>query len=62
MKTRRIFASLLAALGMLLLFSGFSIAQEQQRGSEKYLCSEPNPQAMCTAENTCGSSSNPCTV
>ena len=62
MKTRRIFAPLFAALGMLLLFSCFSIAQEQQRGSEKYLCSEPNPQAMCTAENTCGSSSNPCTV
>ncbi len=62
MKTRRMSASLFAALAMLLLFSCFSIAQEQQRGSEKYLCSEPNPQAICTAENTCGSSSTACTV
>jgi hypothetical protein len=62
MKTRCIFASTIATLAILLLFSCFSIAQEQQRGSEKYLCSEPNPQAICTAENSCGSPSTPCTV
>jgi hypothetical protein len=31
-------------------------------GSDKYACSEPNPQSLCNAGNTCGSSSNPCTV
>jgi plastocyanin len=30
--------------------------------SEKYACSEPNPQSLCNASNTCGSSSTPCTV
>ncbi len=37
-------------------------AQEPQRGSEKYLCSEPHPEKVCTADNTCGSTSVPCTV
>jgi hypothetical protein len=63
MKTRRIFATLcLAALATVVLVPSLTMAQEQQRGSEKYLCSEPNPEAVCTAENTCGSSSTACTV
>ncbi len=45
-----------------LLLSSFMVAQEQQRGRDKYLCSEPQPEKICTAENTCGSSSTPCTV
>src|SRR5206468_8916626 len=28
----------------------------------KYACSEPNPAQLCTAANTCGSASSPCTV
>jgi hypothetical protein len=28
----------------------------------KYACSEPNPQSLCNAGNTCGSGSDPCTV
>jgi hypothetical protein len=63
MKTRRIIATQhLAALATIVLLCSFTLAQEQQRGSEKYLCSEPNPQAICTVENTCGSTSTPCTV
>lgn len=63
MKTRCILAlQHLAALAMVLVLSFFTVAQEQMRGPEKYLCSEPSPQFMCTAENTCGSASTPCTV
>jgi len=63
MKTRRIFAiQNLAMWAMFLLLSLFLVAQEAQRGPDKYLCSEPNPQSICNAENTCGSSSAPCVV
>jgi hypothetical protein len=31
-------------------------------GSAKYACSEPDPQSLCNAGNTCGSSSTPCIV
>src|SRR5271167_1563154 len=63
MKTRCIFAPQhFAALAMVLVLSSFTAAQEQMRGPEKYLCSEPSPQSICTAENTCGSASTPCTV
>jgi len=63
MKARSIFAIQCIAVSlMFLLLSSFVVAQEQQRGRDKYLCSEPNPETMCTAENTCGSSSTACTV
>jgi hypothetical protein len=29
---------------------------------DKYVCSEPNPQSLCNAGNTCGSNSSPCVV
>jgi hypothetical protein len=35
------------------------VAQAQ---NDKYACSEPNPQSVCNAGNTCGSSSTPCSV
>jgi hypothetical protein len=63
MKAHSIFAPQhLTVLAAALFLSSFSIAQEQMRGPEKYLCSEPNPQSACTAENTCGSASTSCTV
>src|SRR3974377_1383093 len=30
--------------------------------SDKYVCSESNPQGMCSASTTCGSASAPCAV
>src|SRR5450631_1015603 len=33
-----------------------------QSNSSKYACSEPNPAQLCTAANTCGSASSPCSV
>ena len=63
MNTERITASRYVAVQvMLLVVSGFMGAQEQQRGKEKYLCSEPHPESVCTPANTCGNSSIPCTV
>jgi hypothetical protein len=63
MNSRRVSATrYFAALGMLVLASSFAPAQEQHRASEKYLCSEPHPEAICTSENRCGSASTPCTV
>jgi hypothetical protein len=61
--TRRILISQCrVASVMFLLLCSVAVAQEQSRGKDKYLCSEPNPEAICTAENTCGASSTACTV
>jgi len=32
------------------------------QAKSKYVCDEPNPESMCTAANTCGSASAPCTI
>jgi len=32
------------------------------QAKSKYACDEPNPASLCTAANTCGSGSAPCTV
>jgi hypothetical protein len=63
MQTRPMFAiRYVAVSAMLLLLSPSVVAQEAQRGSDKYLCSEPHPENMCTADNTCGSNSAACVV
>ena len=30
--------------------------------NDKYVCGEPTPQSLCNPDNTCGTSSSPCTV
>jgi len=35
-------------------------ALAQKKG--KYVCDEPNPASLCSAANTCGSASAPCTI
>jgi hypothetical protein len=42
---------------VVLLSCGVAHAQ-----NDKYACSEPNPQSLCNASNTCGSFVKPCTV
>jgi hypothetical protein len=42
----------LASLGM----------AEEKKPNAKYACIEPNPAAMCTPANTCGSPTTPCVV
>jgi plastocyanin len=61
MKIHRCFAVCCAMLSLaLVLFC--NVAQAQNKKSGKYACSEADPASLCTAANTCGSSSTPCTV
>ena len=50
-------ASLLASCVVLL---SFATAQAQKKS--KYVCDEEQPESMCNAANTCGSSSSVCTI
>jgi hypothetical protein len=45
-------------IALLVVLAGNGLAQKKS----KYVCSEPSPQSLCTAENTCGSASSPCTI
>ena len=42
-----------------LVSAASAIAQSK---NNKYACKEPHPEQLCTAANTCGSASEPCTV
>ena len=60
MKALRCFASMsIPVFFALLVFMGNATAQSN---SSKYACSEQNPEQLCTAANTCGSASTPCSV
>jgi hypothetical protein len=48
----------IACFGLILLGS---VAVEAQKKS-KYACDEAQPETLCTAANTCGSPTAPCTV
>src|SRR5262245_55146512 len=45
-----------------LIFSVHGAAGQKRLADNKYVCSEPKPEAICNANNTCGSASTPCTV
>ena len=47
---------------MLLALLVLSHSASAQSKSGKHACSEANPAQLCTAANTCGSASSPCTV
>jgi len=60
MKMERQYVSLIALLVLsCVVFLNCTVAQAQK---SKYACDEANPASMCTAANTCGSASAPCTV
>jgi hypothetical protein len=48
-----------ALLLPILMFSAYATAQSK---SSKYACSEAKPAELCTAANTCGSATTPCSV
>ena len=60
MKIYRCFASSSASL-LLSLLVLLTNATAQSKSS-KHACSGPNPAQLCTAANTCGSASSPCSV
>jgi hypothetical protein len=51
--------SALLVLSCIILLS-CALAQAQKKS--KYVCDESQPESMCNAANTCGSSSSPCTI
>ena len=60
MKMQRfVFLSALLVLWCVVLMT-CSAAQAKKKS--KYVCDEPDPASLCTAANTCGSASAPCTV
>ena len=60
MKMQRFaFLSALLVLSCVVLLN-CTDAQAQKKS--KYVCDEADPASMCTAANTCGSASAPCTV
>jgi len=60
MKINLRFASLSALLVFAVMILNGTAAQAQKKG--KYVCDEAAPASLCTAANTCGSASAPCTV
>jgi hypothetical protein len=60
MKIHRCFVITWAAL--VLTLPVLSSDATAQSSSSKYACLEPNPAQLCTAANTCGSASSPCSV
>jgi hypothetical protein len=62
MNIRRCFAICFSFTLLLLLLQANQVAAENRGGNSKYACSEPNPETLCNASNTCGSASAPCTV
>ena len=60
MTTNRCFAMKYSSLLLtMIVLSNYAVAQSK---SSKYACTEPNPAQLCSAANTCGSASNPCSV
>ena len=49
------------AVSLLLVFLFSSPAANAQK-ADQYSCKEPNAETLCTAANTCGSETTPCTV
>ena len=46
----------------LALLAGLMPLEGGGRATRVYVCSEPNPQAICNPSNTCGSASTPCVL
>jgi len=49
-------------LAILVLFAAAFLPAIATADKNKYSCAEANPASLCTPENTCGSSSDTCTV
>lgn len=56
MRTEKQLATILIVSCMVLLACGLAQAKS------KYACDEPDPASLCSAANTCGSASNPCSI
>jgi hypothetical protein len=61
MKFQRSFA-IFAGLLLLALVPLATHTMARGKDNDKYVCSETNPQGMCSASTTCGSAGAPCVV
>ncbi len=59
METQRRILTLPRAMTCVVLLVSCAMALAQ---NDKYACTEPEPQSLCNAGNTCGSDSSPCEV
>lgn len=50
------------AIKWTLLLMPLVLAASSASAKNKYVCSEPNPEQLCNAKNTCGTETTPCTV
>jgi hypothetical protein len=63
MKTQRCFTvSFALTLLLALMMTSFAAAEDKKKDSDQSACSNPNPASLCSAGNTCGSASTPCSV
>ena len=62
MKIRRPFAINIIVLVLFLVNSVCDECAQGQNNKSKYACSESDPASVCSASNTCGSPSQPCSV
>ena len=63
MKIQRCFTIHCALLLLpVLLIASFATAEDKKKDNAKDACTNPNPASVCSADNTCGSASAPCTV
>ena len=56
MRIQKQLATVLIVSCIVLLACGLTHARS------RFACDEPDPASLCTADNTCGSATNPCTV
>lgn len=62
MKTRP-FPTIVCSLVLIpLLVMAGHLAANDKKSNKKSFCTNPHPEQLCTAANTCGSSSSPCVL
>jgi plastocyanin len=62
MKIGRCLALLCCLFTLPLLFASYMVGQNTKKKVKDDACLASNPASMCAAENTCGSSSAPCSI
>jgi plastocyanin len=62
MKIGHYLAILCCLSSLPLLFTSYMLGQDSKKKVKEDACSASNPESVCAAQNTCGSSSSPCSI